>query len=152
MEKRNMKSTKIMAYIGTILVFIPILLTLLTGTVATIASGIMRVDYLMPAELFPLAMAGALILLWASRRARIYKGLIAWSLAVMVGSLVASQGTAVLTGLASGKTEAAGWPLFLVVALLALYVASVILQCILGVLLIRRCGAPKTVLKRLKKK
>jgi hypothetical protein len=138
MEKRNMKSTKVIAYIGTILVFIPILLTLITGAVATIASGILRVDYLMPAELFPLALLGALALLWASRRARICKGPIAWSLVVMVGSLVASQGTAVLTGLASGKTEAAGWPLFLVVALLALYIASVILQCILGVLLIRR--------------
>lgn len=135
--------TKAIAYIGTILVWIPILLTLITAAIATISSGILHIDYLMPAEFFPLVLVGTLFLLWASRSTSRYRRVIKWSSVVMVGSFVVSQGAAVLTGLASGKTEAAGWPLFLVVALLALYIATVIVQCILGVLLIRGLSGSK---------
>ncbi len=138
MNKGNPKITKGIAYVGTILVWIPILFTLLTSVVATIASGILRVDYLMPAELFLFALVGALLSFWASIRVRKHRGAIGWGLVVMVGSLMASQGTAVLTGLASGETAAIGWPFFLVVALLVLYIAAVIAQGIFGILLIRK--------------
>ncbi|MEN6314454.1 MAG: hypothetical protein ABFD25_09430 [Clostridiaceae bacterium] len=138
MKNINEKNTKVIAFIGTVLIWIPILFTLITAVVGSIASGTLRIDYLMPAELFPLAFSGALLLLWASGRSGKYKRPIGWSLAIMAGSLVASQGAAVLTGLASGETEAAGWPLFLVVSLLILYIAAVITQCIFGVLLLRR--------------
>lgn len=137
MKNINEKSTKVIALIGTVLIWIPILFTLITAVVGSIASGTLRIDYLMPAELFPLALSGALLLLWASVRSKKYKKPIGWSLAIMAGSLVASQGAAVLTGLASGKTEAAGWPLVLVVSLLILYIAAVITQCIFGALLLR---------------
>ncbi len=140
-ELKSQKGTKVIAYIGTILVWIPVLLTLLTGAAATIASGILRVNYLMPAELFPLVLIGAVLLLWATIRSSIYRKHIAWTLVIMACSLAASQGAAILTGLASGKTEAAGWPLVLVVSLLALYICALIAQCILGVLLIRKLRA-----------
>lgn len=138
MENKNIKSTKVIAFIGTILTWLPILFTLITAIIGSIAFRKLLMDYLMPAELFPLALAGSLLLLWASRRSGIYKGRIGWSLVIMIGSLAACQGAAVLTGLAHGETEPAGWPLFLVLTLLILYIAAVIVQCILGILLLRR--------------
>ena len=62
--------TRLLAVVGTVLVWIPILFTILTSVVGTVSSGMFRFDYLMPAELFPFAFVGALLLLWAAQRAR----------------------------------------------------------------------------------
>lgn len=84
----------------------------------------MLFDYLMPAELFPLALAGGLLLLWAALRARTGVGRVAWSLGIAVGAMAGSQVLAVVTGLASGAREAVGWRLVLVIAGLALYILA----------------------------
>jgi hypothetical protein len=60
--------------------------------------------------------------------------------------LIAAQGTAILTGLASGEREAAGRPLLLCSIFLASYAISVILTGLLGFRVYRaqrtndRCG------------
>ncbi len=59
MEDRGVL-TKILAVAGTVLVWLPIVFTVLTGIIGTIASRVVRFDYLMPAELFPLALVGGL--------------------------------------------------------------------------------------------
>lgn len=135
---KNIKVTKVIAFIGTVLIWLPILFTLVTSVVGSISFGSFRMDFLMPAELFPMELSGALLLMWASIRSGILKRRIGWSLVIMAVSLAACQGAAVLTGLASGETEAAGWPWFLVITLLVLYIAAVIAQCIFGVLLLLR--------------
>ena len=142
-EAKSPKSTKIIAGIGTILVWIPVFFTVLTGVIATIATGTLLVDYLMPAELFPLVLIGASLLLWATIRAGAYRKFIAWSLVVMACALAGTQGAAVLTGLASGETEAAGWPLVLVASFLTLYIAALIAHCITGILLLKKLCAPQ---------
>lgn len=136
MENKNTKITRIIAFIGTILIWLPILFTLVTGVVGSISFRSFRMDYLMPAELFPLVLAGALLLMWASIRSGIYKRRIGWSLFVIIAAIAACQGSAVLTGLASGETAAAGWPWFLVITFLVLYIAAVVAECIFGVYLI----------------
>ncbi|HHY62453.1 MAG TPA: hypothetical protein GYA11_05645, partial [Firmicutes bacterium] len=68
--------TRILAILGTVLVWTPILFTVLTSIVGTISSRVFRFDYLMPAELFPIAFVGALLLLWAARRAKSHQKLI----------------------------------------------------------------------------
>jgi len=135
-ENKNVKSTKVIAFIGTILIWLPILFTLVTGVVGSISFRAFRMDYLMPAELFPLALSGALLLFWASIRSKIDKRRIGWSLVIMIVSLFACQGAAVLTGLAHGETEPVGWPWFLVISLLVLYIAAVVAECIFGVYLL----------------
>ena len=130
--------TRILAMAGTVLVWLPILFTLLTPVIGTISSRMLRFDYLMPAELFPAALAGALLLLWTGQRARSQRKLIGWGLGAAVASLVGGQAIAVATGLASGATAATGWPWALVIASIALYSLALIAIGAAGVLLVRK--------------
>ena len=57
MEKKDPLS-KILAIVGTVLVWIPILAPVVFGFVSLGMDGIYRIDYLMPAELGILAFVG----------------------------------------------------------------------------------------------
>jgi hypothetical protein len=147
MEKRDALA-KILAVAGTFLAWVPILAPVALTVVFFLQTGLFRFDYLMPAELFLSALGGGCLLLWAALRARSHRGLIGGSLAAAAACLAASQGAAVATGLASGTTEPAGWPLVLVLILLAGYVLAV-MACAVGGLLLTRVllagagGAPE---------
>lgn len=134
--------TKALAITGTVLVWLPILLTILTSIIGTIYSRTLRFDFLMPAELFPVALAGALLLLWAARRVRSHGKLIGWGLGAAVLFLVGGQALAVVTGLASGAIEPAGWPLAVCLTSIALYSLAVIEIGIAGVLLVKKLYFP----------
>ncbi len=136
MEKRN-AVTKVLAVVGTILAWFPLLAPILLAAIMLGASGMWRFDYLMPAELFPAALAGSVLLLWAALRARAYVKLIVWGLGLAAVMLAGGQGLAVVTGLASGEIEPAGWPWLLVLASLGLYALGVLLVAIGGALLVR---------------
>jgi len=92
----------------------------------------------MPAELFLIALAGGLLLLWAAKRAQLYKGPIGGSLAAMIGFLLASQVGAVVTGLAHGEHEPTGWRVVMVLAFLAFFVLANIVLGIMGIRLFRK--------------
>ncbi len=130
--------TKILAVAGTVLVWLPIVFAVLTGIIGTIASRVLRFDYLMPAELFPLVLVGGLLLLWAAYRARSQMRPIGWSLGVAVLFLFGGQAIAVVTGLASGAREATGWPFVLALGSIVLYTLAVIKTGIAGVSLVRK--------------
>ena len=130
--------TRLLAIVGTVLVWIPILFTILTSIVGTVASRVFRLDYLMPAELFPIAFVGALVLLWAALRARSHQQLIGWGLGGAVVFLGGGQLYAVASGLASGAIEPTGWPWALVTALIALYSLALIEMGTAGILLVRK--------------
>lgn len=66
---------KILALVGTGLAWLPIAATGLITIFGTIQSGRLRFDYLMPAELFPAALAGGLLLAWAALRVQRREGL-----------------------------------------------------------------------------
>jgi hypothetical protein len=129
--------TKALAIVGTVLVWIPVLAPALFSAALLIQARMFRLDYLMPAELFPVALVGGGLLLWAALRARARRGLIGGSLAGAVILPVAGQALASVTGLASGRTEPTGWPWALVLASLALYVLALVVLGISGVLLLR---------------
>lgn len=129
--------TKILAIIGTILVWITLLAPVLLTIVFLIRSGGFRFDYLMPAELFPLALVGGGLLLWTALRARRRTGFIISCFGLAAGSLVISQILAVLTGLASGDTEPGGWEWVLVLTFLGIYVIALIGLGVGGVMLNR---------------
>ena len=67
-EKRGV-FTKILAIAGTVLVWIPLLAPVLFSMIFSVKSGMFRMDYLMPAELFYFALLGGVLLLWAALRA-----------------------------------------------------------------------------------
>ena len=94
MEKKG-SLTKTLAVVGTVLVWIPVLAPILFAAASLIQAGMFRFDYLMPAELFPVALVGGGLLLWAALRARARRGLIGGSLAGAVILPVAGQALAV---------------------------------------------------------
>jgi hypothetical protein len=136
MEKKN-AFTRILAVSGIVLVWFPILAPILFMLASLIRSGVFRFDYLMPAELFPFALAGGLILLWAALRVKTWVKLIAWGLGGAVVLLVGSQGLAVVTGLASGATSPTGWAWALVVGALVAFVLALVAVGVGGGLLLR---------------
>ena len=136
MEKKGV-FTKILAIGGTVLVWFPILAPVLLSVGFTIRSGRFRLDYLMPAELFPVALVGALMLLWAAIRARSQRKLIGWGLGCAVVLLVGSQLLAVITGLASGEIEPVGWPWALTLGGIIGYALALVVIGVGGVLLLR---------------
>jgi hypothetical protein len=100
--------TKGLAVVGTVLVWLPLLAPVFFTVLLLISARRFLFDFLMPAELFPIGLPGALLLLWAAVRARSRVRLIGWSLAIAVALLVGGQALAEVTGLASGATEPAG--------------------------------------------
>ncbi len=144
MEK-NSVVTRVLATVGVILAWIPIVAPVVLSLRFSIASGLFRMDYLMPAELFPAALVGGLLLLWAAIRTRSQRALIGWELGIMIGALAGVSIAAAATGLASGATEPTGWPWILVMTLLGLYILAVIAIAVTGILLLkdlfRKAGA-----------
>ena len=136
MEKKN-AFNQILAVAGVVLVWFPLLAPVLFMLAGFIRSGRFRFDYLMPAELFPFALAGGLILLWAALRAKIWVKLIAWGLGGAVVLLLGSQGLALVTGLANGTTEPGGWAWALVVVALVGFVLALVAVGVGGALLLR---------------
>ncbi len=78
--KKSNNFTKVLTIVGVILVWFPILAPVLLSLIALGAMRVFRLDYLMPAELFPFALVGGLLLVWAALRAHSRLGIIAWSL------------------------------------------------------------------------
>jgi hypothetical protein len=136
MEKKDV-FTKILAIIGTILMWFPILTPIVLSAASFIGERVFRFDYLMPAELFPSALLGGGLLLWASLRARSRRGLIGWGLAIAVGMLFGGQALAVVTGMASGETEPTAWLMALILVPIGIYALALVAVGVGGVLLAR---------------
>jgi hypothetical protein len=141
MEKKGVL-TKILAIVGTVLVWFPILAPVLLSVAVIIKERMFRFDYLMPAELFPAALVGGGLLIWAALRARSRRRLIGWGLGIAVGLLVGGQVLAVVTGLASGETEPTGWWWALVLASIVVYSLALVVIGVGGVLLLRDLFKP----------
>jgi hypothetical protein len=141
MEKKGV-FTKILAIVGTVLVWFPILAPILLSVAAFITERVFRFDYLMPAELFPAALVGGGLLIWAALRARSRWGLIGWGFGVAASLLVGGQELAVVTGLASGATEPVGWRWALVLASIVVYSLALVVIGVGGVLLLHDLFKP----------
>ena len=142
--RKNIILSKILAILGTVLIWLPIAFPLGFAAIRLMQGGRLLLDYLMPAELFPLVLLGSALLLWAAWRVRLRLKPMAWTMMAMVVLLFGSQGLAVVTGLASGKTEADGWEWALVLGGILLYNALVVVKGILGIALIRDLFKKKT--------
>ena len=128
--------TWILAIAGTVLVWLPILAPLLFSLMLLIRARMFRLDYLMPAELFPLVLAGAIALIAAAILARSRIKLIGGAFGAAIALLFGGQALAVVTGLASGATEPTGWPWVLVLGAIAGYTLCVAAMGVGGCLLL----------------
>jgi uncharacterized membrane protein len=147
MEKKDNLS-KGLAITGTVLAWLPILVPILLSLILLLVERVFRFDYLMPAELFFVALAGGLLILWAAFRVHSHQKLIGLGLVVAVVALASSQGLAVVTGLASGAQAAVGWRFAVVVTLLAVYVLALLVVAVGGTLLCRDLWRPSAPLPK----
>lgn len=136
--------TKTLAVIGVLFAWTPLLAPLSFGMIRLAQTGRLRVDYLMPAEIAPVAFVGGGLLLWAAFRAGAYRRAVGWSVAVMAAMLAGMATAATATGLASGASPAEGWRLWLVDGLLAGYAVALGVLAVTGtMLLMHLMGAHK---------
>lgn len=135
-EKKNW-ITKTLAVVGTILITIPVLAPIVFSIVRFVSMGRFQFDYLMPAELGLAVLIGAGLLLWAAIRSKAYLKWIAWSLGAAIFLVFGSQALAGITGIASGRTEPAGWQYGVVVGGIIGYDLCVIALSIGGIVLCR---------------
>ncbi len=141
--------TKTLATAGALLAWFPIAATIVVAIAGSVASRAFQFDCLMPAELFPAALAGGGLLYWAAWRARVRRGFIGWGLGAMLVLLFGGQALAIATGLASGEAEPAGWRWALVLSSLAACTLALVVVGAAGLLLVcdlfqqaRNGGAP----------
>jgi ABC-type glycerol-3-phosphate transport system permease component len=128
---------KILAIAGTVLVWLPLLAPLVFAVAASLQQRGFLFDYLMPAELFPVVLAGGLMLVSGSLLARSRRRFVIASLAVAVVLLVGVQAFAAVTGMASGRIEATGWRWAVVLSGIIGYALAVTVLGVGGALLAR---------------
>lgn len=134
--------TKILAIIGSVLVWLPILAPVILSIIVFIRERLFLFDYLMPAELFPIALVGGGLLVWAAIRAQSRRRLIGWSFGIALLSLAGGQALAVVSGLATSSANAAAWVFPVAVGTIVLYSLALIVTGIGGVLLVRDLYKP----------
>lgn len=133
-------TTKLLAITGTVLVWAPFAFLAWTSISRSIALGRVRFDYLMIAELFPIAAVGALLLLVAAWMAHDRRGAIGWGLFTAIVGIAGGSGIAVLSGLASGETsptDSPGWWAATLVLIVGVTTIALIAVGVAGIALIR---------------
>jgi hypothetical protein len=134
--------TKILSVVGVVLVGLPVLAPVFFSLAYLMMARVFRFDYLMPAELFPFALVGSLLLLWAALRARSRRGLIGGGLAIAVSLLVGAQVLAEVTGIASGRSDPTGvWFVLALAGIVGYALALVVIEAG-GLLLLRELLKP----------
>jgi hypothetical protein len=133
----KVNTIKACSIVGAIMVWIPILAPIIFSILFLLRTSMFRFDYLMPAELFPIALLGGGILLGVSiwKKTRIKS--IAYCYIASILSLFLGQIFAVITGLAAGAIAPNNWQMVLVITSITCYVLLQILLGIEGILLTR---------------
>jgi len=128
MEKKGALS-KILAVVGTVLVWFPVLAPLVLGFMSLGMDGVYRLDYLMPAELGILVFIGGALLLWGATCTGLRRGIITWGFGLAAGSI------AIL--MAFGDVVPGGLEWAIIVGLLITYTLAILIMGIGGILLWR---------------
>lgn len=134
--------TKVLAVTGTIFVWLPILAPILFSGALLIRAHMLRIDYLMPAELGLFAFGGGILLLVATIRTRSQVKLIGWGLGLAVVMMAGVMVVPMVTGLADGSTPMGGWQWMLVLGMLAVYMLAVVVIGVGGIFLLRDLFKP----------
>ncbi len=128
--------TKGLAIAGTILVLLPVVLPLVFGLIHLAGAGEFLFDWLLPAELLPVVLLGALLLVWAALRAKQYRGLITITIAISLLLLVFGLVYAQVSGLAQSPEGTMPKAESFMTVLVLLFDLGVLITGIGGVLLL----------------
>lgn len=135
--KRSDAFTKALALAGTLVVLVPIAAPIFFSAASLIQGEGFRFDWLMPAELGIVALAGGVLVVIAALRAHSRRLMIGVTAGIAAAAPVAGGFVATLTGLANGDVEPGGWESALVVAFFALFAAALIALGVEGGMLSR---------------
>lgn len=128
---------RVLAIIGTVIVWIPFIFTIATSVSGTTNQGQLLIDYLMPAELFPIALIGSLMLVVAAQMARYLRKTIGLSFVVALVLLFGGQIFSAQSGLAIGVVESTSWVWGVIFNTIIVYTLAQILIAVAGIMLIR---------------
>ena len=129
--------TKILAISGTSLVWLVMLAPVVFSLIRIIREAPFRLDYLLPAEVLPLVLVGAGLIIWAGIRAKSRVKQTAWALGIGLALLAAGLVTAQVTGMAEGTIGSEGFVYNLVLSTIIAYDLAVVGIGISGILLTR---------------
>lgn len=116
----------------------PVLLMLGAGIIGSAASGQLRMDVFLPAELFFLTFPGMVLMALAAAKQRVYARLSAALPAAAAAALILCQGLALLSGVATGAREAKGPLMAALIGLLLLFDLAAAAAPVVGLLSVRR--------------
>lgn len=125
---------KITTIIAVFLLLSPIAFMLLTAIPTLVNLQMIRIDYLIPLEVFPIVLTGAGILTLIACKTNIYKRKICTLVVLLIVMFFGGQYLAVITGISDGSASATGWAFITVVISM---IAYDILAVIIGIYGIR---------------
>lgn len=140
--KKMTSFTKILVIIGTMLVWIPIIAPVLIFIVTIIKRSIFIFDYLMPLELFPIALVGGGLLIWATFRILSYRKLIIWGLVITIGLRIGLELLVVVNRRFWSEAIPDSWWNLIVVAWAVIYSLCLIVIGIGGILMLIKLFRP----------
>lgn len=122
---------------GIVLAAVPVFLMLGTGLAASLASGRILMDVLLPAELGVLTLSGMLLMALAAWKQKTHPRFAVVLPLLAILSLVLCQGTALLSGIGTGKRAASGPLWWMILFFLIVYDLTAIAAPVAGVLAAR---------------
>ena len=130
------KVAMVCAVIGTILVWLPILIMLITSIIGSISAQMFLMDYLLPAEFFFVELIGWVLLVAASLMTQVMKIPVLITAILTPAALIIAMLVASLSGLTSGAIEAEGFIWMLILGMIGVYDVLVAVMGVLGIKLI----------------
>lgn len=134
---RNDVFARSLAIVGTVLVALPLLAPVALGIGMIGRFGALRIDYLMPFEVYPVTVAGVVLLVAASLRLAASRKAIGSTIAVMFATLVLTGVSAQVTGIANSPEQLEAWKYVLTAGLGAASLAAQAVLAVLGARLFR---------------
>ena len=133
---------KVLAILGTVLVWVPVLSPLVFTNWGAIGTERFNFDWLIPAELAPAMLVGAILLLASALMMRTRRALVAWGLGVAIGSILLGAVLATVMGLASGETDPSGLLWVALIGPIVVLVGATIELGVAGILLTKDLFSP----------
>lgn len=143
-KPKGLKLARAAAIAGAILSWLPIAAMAVTGIVGSIGTQRLRVDWLMPAKLFPLALAGFFLLFLAATKLKAMRVALAAGFGVAIAALGGAQLYAAASGIASGAKEASSGQLALLYVGLGVFDLGLLFTAIVGTRLAGRAARAGT--------
>lgn len=126
-----------LAVVGTTLVTLPLLAPLALGLSFAGRFGGVRIDYLMPFEVYPVTVVGTVLLVAGSLRLHARRRAIGVTIAAMLGTLVLMGVSAQVTGIANSPEQLDTWRYVLTAGFGAASLAAQVVLASLGGLMLR---------------